>query len=234
MSVSTSSAPKSSLSSAEAKSQRLEVVKLLQEARVLAIVRLRESAGVLKAAQACLRGGVHALEVTLSVPGALEQIELLAQAEPKLLLGAGTVTEKSQIADLAAAGARYIVSPIFDPELIAEAHAYGLAALPGCQTPTEMWQAQRAGADFVKLLPAGHLSPSYLKEALAPLPQLKIVPTGGITADNVAAWLAAGAQVVGVGSALIAPALVSGGDFAEIERRAQKMAQAAMSALSLH
>ncbi|MCH2108275.1 MAG: bifunctional 4-hydroxy-2-oxoglutarate aldolase/2-dehydro-3-deoxy-phosphogluconate aldolase [Polyangiaceae bacterium] len=200
----------------------------LEKARVIAIIRLPQAEGLLDAVRAVAAGGVRALEVTLTVPGAVEQIQAIRHEFPELLLGAGTVTTAEEVRAVEAAGATYIVSPILRPSLISQAKDLGLVSLPGCQTPTEMWQAHQAGAEFVKLFPAAHLPPSYIKDIRAPLPELKIVPTGGIGVENVRDWLDAGAAAVGVGSALVDGRLVKARDFQTIEKRARALASAAL------
>ncbi len=193
---------------------------------VLCVIRLPSSTGLVQAAQAVMRGGVRALEITLTVPDALEQLERIAGEIPEALLGVGTVTRPDQVGPAVRAGAKFVVSPVFDPQLIAETHAENALAVTGALTPTEMFRAADAGADLIKLFPAGHLDPSYLKSILAPLPDLKVVPTGGIDETNAGAWIRAGAVAVGAGGSLMDPSLFSAGNFAEIEARARALVEA--------
>ena len=202
----------------------------LEECGVVAIVRLSSGEGVLEAAQAALRGGCRALEVTLSVPGATDYIAKLAKEIPDLLLGAGTVLHAGQVEPIVKAGAQFIVSPILNEEMIKECNRLGVPIAPGCQTPTEMQKAHDWGADFVKVFPAEHLGPRFIKNVLAPLPHLKIMPTGGVTVDNIGDWLRAGASVVGVGSALVDSKLIAAKNFDEIERRAQALSSGVTAA----
>ncbi len=209
-----------------AKSTRQDIAQALQECGVVAIVRLPNGEGLLQCAAAAGRGGCRALEVTLSVPDAAQHITDLSAALPDLLIGAGTITEAHQVHEVVDAGARYVISPLLKEDIIRAAHERGVPVIPGCQTPTEMFQAHQWGADFIKLFPAGHLPPSYIKNILAPLPELKIVPTGGIDADNAGAWIKAGAVAIGVGSALIDSKIVAAGDWQQIEERARTLVAA--------
>ena len=145
-------------------------------------------------------GGLRALEVTMTVPGA---IELIAQIAPTLppgfLFGAGTVLDADTASRAIDAGARFIVSPVFRTAVIDACHRRDVPAMPGCFTPTEILDAWDAGADIVKVFPATTLGPGYLKDVRAPLPQVKLMPTGGVTIDNAGDWIRAGAVAVGVG-----------------------------------
>jgi 2-dehydro-3-deoxyphosphogluconate aldolase/(4S)-4-hydroxy-2-oxoglutarate aldolase len=119
------------------------------------------------------------------------------------------------------AGARFVVAPVFDPETVRACNERDVPVMPGCYTPTEMLQAWRAGADLIKVFPATTLGPGYLKDVAAPLPQLKLMPTGGVTPENVGTWIKAGAVAVGIGSALVDNKAVAAGDFAKIEASAR-------------
>jgi 2-dehydro-3-deoxyphosphogluconate aldolase / (4S)-4-hydroxy-2-oxoglutarate aldolase len=149
-------------------------------------------------------GGVRALEVSLASPDALAHIERAAAiAPPGMAVGAGTVLTADQVRQVHDRGARFIVSPIVDAEVIAAAHALGLVAIPGAFTPTEAVAAVRAGAPAVKLFPADTLGAGFVRAVLAPLPQLKLVPTGGVTLDRTREFAQAGAWAVGVGTPLV-------------------------------
>jgi 2-dehydro-3-deoxyphosphogluconate aldolase/(4S)-4-hydroxy-2-oxoglutarate aldolase len=137
-----------------------------------------------------------------------------------ILLGMGTVTEPEQVGRAQAAGAMYLVSPVCDPELVKAMVASGLAVMAGCLTPTEILQTYRLGADVIKIFPGSLTGPSYIKAVHGPLPNIPMMPTGGVSASNVKDWFAAGAIAVGAGSELCPPALAKAGKFEEITRNA--------------
>lgn len=205
--------------------QRAHVAREIERVGVVVIVRIDRAERIVDLARALARGGCSALEVTLTVPGALDAIARLAKEVPELCLGAGTVTTPEQVDEVVQAGATYVVSPIFDVTVIERAHAREVAVAPGCFTPTEMFAAHRAGADFVKLFPAGGHGPRFLKDVLAPLPALPVIPTGGVSVDNAADWIRAGARAVGVGTALVDPRLVQAGAWSELEERARRLVE---------
>ena len=139
---------------------------------------------------AIAEGGIRALEVTMTVPGAIELIAGLApKMPPGFLLGAGTVLDAATALKVIDAGAQFIVSPVFRREVIAACHSRDVAVTPGCFTPTEILEAWDAGADIVKVFPATALGPGYIKDVRAPLPQVKLMPTGGVTLDNAGDWI---------------------------------------------
>src|SRR6266511_2560349 len=173
---------------------------------VIAVVRLKESAGLRDVATALAAGGVTALEITLTTPGAIEAIAELASQGAAV--GAGTVLDEKAARDVIAAGARFVVSPTLDRSVVRYCRDKGVACLPGAFSPTELLEAWRAGASLVKLFPASAVGPRYLREVLAPLPFLRVVPSGGVALENAAEWIRAGAVGVSVGSALVSAALV--------------------------
>ncbi|MBS1870452.1 MAG: bifunctional 4-hydroxy-2-oxoglutarate aldolase/2-dehydro-3-deoxy-phosphogluconate aldolase [Actinobacteria bacterium] len=170
----------------------------IAERRVVAILRCADPVAV---GTAVIEGGVDVVEVPLNVPGALDAISSLS-AMPGALVGAGTVMSAADARAALDAGARFLLSPVLRPEVVEAAHAAGAAAVPGAFTPTEVDACTRAGADLVKLFPADRLTPADLRTLLAALPDARLLPSGGISAANAAAWLAAGAVAVGVGGAL--------------------------------
>lgn len=202
-----------------------DVVAEIRRAGVIAVVRAPSADGAVRAGRALGAGGVRAIEITFSTPDAPAAIAALREAEPDLLVGAGTVTEAGQLRAVAQAGAAFAVSPHTDFELVAAAGAAGILYVPGALTPTEL-VAAAAHAPVVKLFPASVGGPGYLKAILAPLPQLRLVPTGGVSADNLGAWLDAGAIAVGAGGDLCPAALIASEDFEELTRRAGEYARA--------
>lgn len=187
----------------------------------VAVVRLDESAHGVPLARALAAGGVTAIEVTLTTPGALALIAQLRDSEPSLLVGAGSVLSAAAAREAIAAGAQYIVSPVFDAGVLAAAHAQDRPMCPGAYTPTEILAAYSAGADVVKVFPADTLGPAFIKGVLAPMPFLPLMPTGGVTPQNVGDWISAGAVAVGLGSALVNATLVREGRLETITARAR-------------
>ncbi len=201
---------------------RRSTIDALIHAGAVAVVRLPDASRGEAVVSALLSGGVRAIEVTMTTAGALDLIATLsASFGDALLLGAGSVLTEAHARQAIDAGARYVVSPVLDEAVIAAAHGHDIPALPGAFTPTEIVRAHHAGADLVKVFPADSLGPAYIRSVLAPMPFLELMPTGGVTPDNVGAWIAAGAVAVGLGSALVDPRLVSAGDFAGISARAR-------------
>jgi len=205
-------------------SNRETAVSEILKRRVSAIVRTKDQRLAGDAMRAAVEGGFRLGEFALTTPGALELITDFAK-KPDLLVGAGTVLTVEQAQVTVKAGARFLVSPICDPQIIAEAHKLGVPAIPGTFTATEMEIAHRAGADFVKLFPAPADLPAYIASILAPLPHLRIYPTNGVTVDNVLDVLRAGAAGTGFAKALFEPAWLAEKDFAAIRRRAAQITQ---------
>ena len=201
-----------------------DVVAAVERAGIVAVIRIKDPAKLRDVVDAIAEGGIRALEITMTVPGAVELIRDLAPTLPDgFILGAGTVLDADTVARVADAGARYVVSPVFRRSVIEACHARDLAAMPGCFTPTEILDAWDAGADIVKVFPATTLGPSYLKDVRAPLPQVKLMPTGGVTVENAGEWIKAGAVAVGVGSALLDTKAIEAGDFAVLRSKAERI-----------
>jgi 2-dehydro-3-deoxyphosphogluconate aldolase/(4S)-4-hydroxy-2-oxoglutarate aldolase len=195
----------------------------------IAVIRLDDADAAVRAADAVHAGGVSAIEVTLTTPGALEVIRELAGREG-MLVGAGSVLDADAARASIEAGARYLVSPVFFRELVEIGHAEDVAVLPGAFTPTEILAAHRAGADAVKVFPSDALGPAFIRGVLGPMPFLRLIPTGGVTPENVGDWLRAGAVAVGLGGALVDPKLVAAGDYDALTERAQRVASAVVAA----
>jgi 2-dehydro-3-deoxyphosphogluconate aldolase/(4S)-4-hydroxy-2-oxoglutarate aldolase len=202
--------------------QRAETVARIERERIVAVLRLDDPHTLRAVIDALAVGGVRVFEVTMTVPDAITSIARLArELTDDLLIGAGTVVDATTAADAIDAGARFVVGPVFRREVIDACHERDVPAMPGCFTPTEILDAWDAGADIVKLFPSTSLGPTFIKDVRAPLPQLKLMPTGGVSLDNAAEWLRAGAVAVGVGSALVDAAVVKAGNFDALSRRAQ-------------
>ena len=198
---------------------RTALVEEMLRRRVSAILRTNDERLAVQAMQAAVAGGLRMVEFTLTTPKALRLIAEFARDE-RLLVGAGTVMSRAEARAAVEVGARFIVSPICDPEVIAEAQALGVVSVPGTYTPTEMITAHRAGADFVKLFPAPADIAAYVAAVLGPLRYLRIFPTSGVTVENFVDVLRAGAAGVGFVNSLFVPSELAAGDFAAIERRA--------------
>ncbi len=201
---------------------RRATVNALIDAGAVAVVRLSDPERIEAVVDALQEGGVHAIEVTLTTPGALAIITTLAKrTDARLLVGAGSVLTAEDARSAIDAGARFVVSPVFEDEVLAAAHGADVPMLPGAYTPSEIIRAHHAGADLIKVFPADTLGPAFIKSVLAPMPFLELMPTGGVTPENVGLWIAAGAVAVGLGSALVDPTAVRRGDFTSIVARAR-------------
>jgi 2-dehydro-3-deoxyphosphogluconate aldolase/(4S)-4-hydroxy-2-oxoglutarate aldolase len=202
---------------------RQETVKRIEQLGIVAVIRLRDPGKLRAVVDAIVAGGVQALEVTMTVPGAVELIRGLAPTLPEgFLLGAGTVIDPATAHAVIDAGAQFVISPVFRRAVIEACHARGVPAVPGCFTPTEILEAHDAGADIVKVFPATTLGPQYIKDVRAPLPQVRLMPTGGVTPDNAGDWIRAGAVAVAAGSSLLDSAAIESGRFEVITANARR------------
>lgn len=195
---------------------------VLQTTRVLAVMRAPSADSALRAADALITGGVTGLEITYSTPDAPGVIRTLADRYgDSIYLGAGTVTTPEQAKRAADAGAVFLVSPGTRPELTAAMKDTGLVVMTGALTPSEVMAATEYGADVVKIFPASLGGPGYLRSLRGPFPDVPLMPTGGVTPDNIDAWFAAGAIAVGAGSDLVSAADLAGDRYDEVERKAR-------------
>ena len=211
-------------------SARANVVKRIEQEGVVAVVRLPDAKLGREVANALIAGGISAIEITMTVPNAVELIAGLSSAVPEALIGAGTVTDAKTARDVIAAGARYVVSPVFRPDVVEACLERDVSAMPGCFSPTEILTAWEMGADVVKLFPATALGPSFIKDLRGPFPSIKIMPTGGVSIGNAADWIRAGAVAIGVGSALVDPKAVQAGRFDIVTDNARAFAAAVRGA----
>jgi 2-dehydro-3-deoxyphosphogluconate aldolase / (4S)-4-hydroxy-2-oxoglutarate aldolase len=210
---------------------RQEVVQQIKAGGVVAIIRMKDAAKLRRVVDAIADGGLRAIEVTMTVPGAVELIATLARSlPPEILLGAGTVTDADTARAVIDAGARYVVSPVFRREVIAACHERDVAAAPGCFTPTEILDAFDFGADVIKVFPATALGPQFIKDVRAPLPHVPLMPTGGVSLDNAGDWIRAGAVAVGVGSALLDTKAIEEGRFDVLTNNARRIVASVASA----
>ena len=202
--------------------ERDEILKSIIESGAVAVIRLSDASKLIKIAEAIYKGGISAIEITMTVPNALNLIEKLNQELGSFIqLGVGSVLDAETAKQAIEAGAKYVVSPIFKKEIIETAHKYNLPAIPGAFTPTEIQTAYEAGADIIKIFPADVVGMAFFKGVLAPMPHLKLMPTGGVTLTNAGEWLKAGACAVGVGSALLDKKAIDSGDYETLTRNAQ-------------
>jgi 2-dehydro-3-deoxyphosphogluconate aldolase/(4S)-4-hydroxy-2-oxoglutarate aldolase len=201
-------------------------LKLIDESGVIGIIRIQTAEDLLAIAGALHRGGLNCLEITMNTPGALRVIESAREKLPQVLLGAGTVLDAISAREAILAGAQFLVTPTVKLDVLEVAHRYGVPAIIGAMTPTEILTAWEAGADMVKVFPASILGPKYLQEIHGPLPQIPLVPTGGITADNAGDFIRAGAVAVCVGSWLVDKKAVAEGRFEVLTERARQLVEA--------
>jgi 2-dehydro-3-deoxyphosphogluconate aldolase/(4S)-4-hydroxy-2-oxoglutarate aldolase len=199
----------------------------MSDSGVVAVIRA-PSIDVLPAlTEALLAGGVKSIEVTMSTPKAIVGIERLAdQFGDKAIIGVGTVIDPGTAADAMRAGARFVVSPFTDARVIETVVRHGRIMIPGAFTPTEIMNAWTLGGDVIKVFPSTALGPQYFKDLLAPLPQLKLTPTGGVDLNNAASWIKAGAVCVGVGSALVTKEAMAKQDWTSIMQVAKSFTDA--------
>ena len=207
---------------------KADLVRRLTDPGIIAVVRAQKEEQVLPLSEALLAGGVIAIEITMTTPNAIAAIRAArAQLGHRAVVGVGTVLDAGTCRSALEAGAQFVVSPVCRPEFVALAHAADRPIMLGAYTPTEAQTAHEAGADFIKIFPADGLGPGYIKALRAPLPHLRIVPTGGVEVNNVADFLKAGCVAVGAGSSLVSAKLLQEADWAELTRRAAQFVVAA-------
>ena len=193
----------------------------LARAGVIAVLRAPSADAAVGAAEALLAGGITGIEITYSTPDAARAIARLRDRHPSALVGAGTIRTPGQAGEAARAGAQFVVSPGSPPDLVAAMLATGLPTLAGALTPTEIMAAVDAGVHAVKLFPGSFGGPAYLRALRGPFPDVPIVPTGGVSAGNLADWFASGALAVGAGGELCPGPAIAAGGHAEITERAR-------------
>lgn len=210
--------------------RKLENLNKIAETGIVLIIRLDSEEEALAVAEAAVAGGIKVLEITMSVPNALNIINTLSQKYGgDILVGAGTVLDGETARAAILAGAELLVSPQLKPDMIRVANRYQAITISGAFTPTEVLETLEAGADIVKLFPAEVLGPQYVKAVTAPLSQAPIAPTGGVTPQNVGQWLQAGCVAVGVGS-YITKAAQKDGDYSKVTEAAKEFLQAVAAA----
>ncbi len=205
-----------------------EIVSALISPGIIAVVRAQKPEQVLPLSEALLAGGVIAIEITMTTPNAIEAIrDARANLGNRALIGVGTVLDARTCRAAIEAGAEFVVTPVCRPDFVPIAHDFDRPIMLGAYTPTEAQNAHEAGADFIKIFPADTLGPSYIKAIRAPLPHLRIVPTGGVDVGNVADFLKAGCAALGVGSSLVSAKILQEANWSELTRRARDFVKAA-------
>ena len=206
------------------------VLAKLTEAGVLGIIRVEKVEDLVRIAQALHAGGLSCLEITMTTPGALRAIEEVREELSEVLMGAGTVLDAATARQAILVGAEFLVTPTVKLDVIETAHRYGVPVIPGAMTPTEILTAWEAGADMVKVFPASVLGPGFVRALRGPLPQIPLVPTGGITAENVGEFIRAGAAVVCAGGWLVDKKAVAEGRYEVLTENARRLVEAVRKA----
>ncbi len=209
---------------------RTETISRLCHPGIIAVVRAQKAEQVLPLTEALLAGGVIAVEITLTTPNAVTAIHAATERfGTQALIGVGTVLDEKSCRAALEAGAEFVVSPIIRRELVALAHAFERPVMLGAYTPTEAQTVHETGADFVKLFPADNLGPRYVKALRAPLPHLRLVPTGGVDLQNAAAFLQAGCVALGVGSSLVSASILREANWPALTKLAKEFVAAVSS-----
>ena len=206
------------------------VLAKLKSEKVVAIIRTDSADGLIDCAKALAAGGLTAIELTMTTPGALKMLEQASAELPDFLFGLGTVLDAETARAGILAGARFIVTPALRPEVISCCRRYSVAVFSGALTPTEILAAWEAGADAVKIFPAEFFGPNYIKSVKAPFPQIELVPTGGVTPETIGAFLKAGAYATAAGSALVDGKALKEKNWAAITARAAEFVAAVKAA----
>ena len=203
-----------------------EVLTRIIDSGVVAVIRLKDTNRLLKVIEAVRSGGVKSIEITMTVPGAVDIIRQLLRAVPAdVLIGAGTVLDEETAGKVIEAGATFVVGPLLNLGVVTLCVKRGITVMPGCYTPTEILTGWRAGADIIKVFPATSLGPKYFKDLRGPFPDIRLMPTGGVTIDNVGEWIAAGACAVGIGSDLLDKKAIEEEKYEVLTERAARMVQ---------
>ncbi|MEX1275270.1 MAG: bifunctional 4-hydroxy-2-oxoglutarate aldolase/2-dehydro-3-deoxy-phosphogluconate aldolase [Bacteroidota bacterium] len=203
-----------------------EILDRILSTGVVAVIRMKDTQRLKKVIEAIRLGGVKSIEITMTVPGAVDIIADLVKTVPDdVLVGAGTVTDVETANKVIDAGAKFVVGPILNVDIIKLCNQRGVVIMPGCYTPTEIFTAWKAGADIIKVFPATSLGPKYFKDIRGPFPDLRLLPTGGVSVDNVGDWISAGAVAVGIGSDLLDKKAIDEGRYEVLTERARRMVE---------
>jgi len=212
-------------------SNKLDIIERILNPGIVAIIRADSSEQLLAAAEALYEGGVTGMEVTMTTPNALGVISDVARRfGSKVLIGVGSVLDTETCRAALLAGAEFVVTPITRPEVISLCNRYGKPIASGAYTPTEALTAYESGADFIKIFPADQLGPRYIKNILAPMPQLQIIPTGGVTVETAASFIEAGCVALAAGSSLVSKAVLANQDWKTLSATAAAFVEAVRKA----
>lgn len=209
---------------------KLEQMQRIEVCGIVAIIRANSSNELIEAAAAIQTGGIDVIEITMTTPDALRVInEVSGRLGDAVLVGVGSVLDAETARAAMLAGAEFVVCPVTKLDVIEICNRYGKVVIPGAFTPTEILTAWETGADYVKVFPSSGVGPSYIKDIKAPLPQIPLIPTGGINAENAAEFITAGASALGVGSSLVSSSIIESGDFDLLTERAKNLIDAVKS-----
>jgi len=210
--------------------QKARAIERLLNPGVIAIIRADSSEHLVSVAQALEAGGVTAMEITMTTPNALEAIRAIkSDLGDRILMGVGTVLDTETCRMALLAGAQFVVTPVHKPDVIALCNRYSVPILSGAYTPTEALAAHEAGADFIKIFPADSLGPGYIRAILGPLPQLQIIPTGGVDINTTVDFIKAGCVAVAAGSSLVSKAILKSGDWETLTATARSFVTAVLT-----
>ncbi len=205
---------------------RDEVLKFILEAKVIAVIRMSDTDKLFKVTEAIRLGGVKAIEITMTVPDALDVIRTMAQKKaPDVLIGAGTVLNAETAVAAVRAGADFLVSPITNFDMIKGCRKLDKFVAPGALTPTEIVAAWESGADVVKVFPATSVGPKYFKDLKGPLPQIRLMPTGGVSIENAKDFLDSGACCVAIGTALLDKKAIAENNWSVLTQKARQLVE---------
>lgn len=206
---------------------RHEVMRQIEDAGVVAVIRADDATVLIDLVESLIAGGVTACEITMTVPGALDAISTTSRHfGQRAIIGVGSVLDAETTRLAILAGASFVFSPVFCRDMIEMGHRYDRPVVPGAFTPTEIINAWSAGADGVKVFPANHLGPQFFRDILAPMPQLRLTPTGGVDIETTTEWIKAGAFAVGAGSALVTKNALQSRNWSQISESAAKFVDA--------
>ena len=209
----------------------MDIVRRLADPGVIAILRTESADRLPDAIHALVAGGIHAIEVTMTTPGALKVIrEARAALGDKIVMGVGSVLDSETARQAMLEGAQFVVTPVVRPGVIEICNRYGIPIACGATTPTEAFTAHELGSDFVKIFPAENLGPAYIRSILAPLPMLQLIPTGGVTPQNMPDYFKAGSAAIGAGSTLLTKEIFASADWGALSARATEFVAAARKA----
>lgn len=210
---------------------RSEIIKDILESKIVAVVRTKFPDKLLRIAESIYEGGIRYIEITMTVQNALEMIKSVkAKVSKDIVIGVGSVLSTDTAQRAIDAGAEFVVSPIFRQDIIETAHKNEKPAMPGCMTPTEIYTAYNCGADIIKVFPADVVGMSFFKSIKAPIPDVLIMPTGGVTLDNGGDWIKAGACAVGVGSALLDEKAIEENNYRKLTENALRISASVRNA----